>query len=452
MENKNSSFTLIELLVVIAIIGILTAIIVVSLGSASGSAKDARRKADINQMAKALMIYSTNNPDFLFPEDIAGCEIGGTSDPCGPEIMTALGKASSLRDPDSNKYYSYRSNGVCYKLLATTSENGEYSFDSCTGIYSLIINFPVNGVCGSSNDTIRISAPTEDLCLAGTATEVSGSGPWTWSCEGLHEGTDASCSAESVQAGFIDTGLGFYVMKYEAKESGGIPVSQTAGSPWVNITQEQAKVACESLGSRYHLISNEEWMALARNIEAQDINWSGGSVGSGFLSKGYAANSFHGDAFTNDAFAPTTGPGSEYNSARNTVTGDGTNRFKYRRTHYLSNGQVIWDLSGNAYDWTSTTSITDYLPPYSGAWREYDTITLWGSIGNQGPSNSSYNSTQYVGRIYTDYDGASPSGSIHAFLRGGLLDNGNSSGIYGLNLSYSPNYGYLNIGFRCAAD
>ncbi len=55
--ESSSAFTLIELLVVIAIIGILAGIIIVAMGSAQGSANDARRKADLNQLAKAVMIY-----------------------------------------------------------------------------------------------------------------------------------------------------------------------------------------------------------------------------------------------------------------------------------------------------------------------------------------------------------------------------------------------------------
>ncbi|MDD4409927.1 MAG: prepilin-type N-terminal cleavage/methylation domain-containing protein, partial [Candidatus Pacebacteria bacterium] len=60
---KYKAFTLIELLVVIAIIGILAGFIIVSMSSAQGAASDARRKADINQLSKAIMIYKTNNPD-----------------------------------------------------------------------------------------------------------------------------------------------------------------------------------------------------------------------------------------------------------------------------------------------------------------------------------------------------------------------------------------------------
>ncbi|MCX6721666.1 MAG: discoidin domain-containing protein, partial [Candidatus Staskawiczbacteria bacterium] len=57
------------------------------------------------------------------------------------------------------------------------------------------VNPAVNGVCGSANGGLFIGAPTTNLCSTGTASIVSGAGPWTWSCLGSGTGaTTASCS------------------------------------------------------------------------------------------------------------------------------------------------------------------------------------------------------------------------------------------------------------------
>ncbi len=54
---------------------------------------------------------------------------------------------------------------------------------------------PVNGVCGTSNGGTFTSAPTSNLCSTGSPTTVSGSGPWSWTCQGVNGGANASCSA-----------------------------------------------------------------------------------------------------------------------------------------------------------------------------------------------------------------------------------------------------------------
>ena len=53
----------------------------------------------------------------------------------------------------------------------------------------------VNGLCGASNNASFSSAPTTNLCSAGSASSVSGSGPWSWNCAGINSGATASCSA-----------------------------------------------------------------------------------------------------------------------------------------------------------------------------------------------------------------------------------------------------------------
>ena len=54
---KNKGFTLIELLVVISVIALLASIAIVALNSARSESRDAKRIADIRQIASALELY-----------------------------------------------------------------------------------------------------------------------------------------------------------------------------------------------------------------------------------------------------------------------------------------------------------------------------------------------------------------------------------------------------------
>lgn len=56
----------------------------------------------------------------------------------------------------------------------------------------------VNGVCGASNGVAANEAPEDGLCTSGTATALSGNGPWNWSCIGANSGMTVSCTAPLV--------------------------------------------------------------------------------------------------------------------------------------------------------------------------------------------------------------------------------------------------------------
>lgn len=55
-----------------------------------------------------------------------------------------------------------------------------------------------DGSCGSADGTWVSSAPSSNLCATGTASSVTGAGPWSWSCAGSSGGTTASCSANKI--------------------------------------------------------------------------------------------------------------------------------------------------------------------------------------------------------------------------------------------------------------
>ncbi len=49
--------------------------------------------------------------------------------------------------------------------------------------------------CGSSHTSIVTTAPAANLCNSGTPTSVTGTGPWSWICQGASNGPDADCVA-----------------------------------------------------------------------------------------------------------------------------------------------------------------------------------------------------------------------------------------------------------------
>jgi hypothetical protein len=127
---------------------------------------------------------------------------------------------------------------------------------------------------------------------------------------------------------------GFCVAQFEMKNVASVATSQAAGGPWVSVNQTNAKTACTSLGTGYDLISNPEWLTIAYEIEKTASNWSSGVVGTGMLNRG------HSDSSPNSALAvtDTNDPYTETGNNSGQAAGSG---WEQKRTHTLSNGQVV---------------------------------------------------------------------------------------------------------------
>ena len=210
-----------------------------------------------------------------------------------------------------------------------------------------------------------------------------------------------------------------YEMKCAADPTGvacsGQPLSQTANLAW-QATQATTRTVCSSLGSGYHLITNPEWMTLARNIETTTYNWSGGVLYSGSLNQGHGDGTPAGSlpASTDDDACSGTG------QTCSDILWD-----SQRRIHRLSNGEVIWDLAGNRREYVDWNVLNGR--PSSGTFAyigiNSQTPTAAMPAGSFQPANAALAGGNGIGSYYPGADG-----SGGAARRGGR--NGAAAGIF----------------------
>jgi prepilin-type N-terminal cleavage/methylation domain-containing protein len=121
MENK--SFTLIELLVVIAVIGMLSSIVLVSLGGVRAKSRDAKRISDLKQIQLAVELYYDTYGQY--PQPAGGWGVwSGHCPGYGNYDTYILGLEPWLsplpKDPkfdEGGQCYLYNSNGTDYIII-----------------------------------------------------------------------------------------------------------------------------------------------------------------------------------------------------------------------------------------------------------------------------------------------------------------------------------------------
>lgn len=95
--------------------------------------------------------------------------------------------------------------GLDYFTYKAVGTDGTYTLESTPATVYLHVDSAVAGLCGSSHTASLAAAPTSGLCTAGTASAVSGSGPWTWTCTGIKGGADVGCTTYASKSLFTLT-------------------------------------------------------------------------------------------------------------------------------------------------------------------------------------------------------------------------------------------------------
>ena len=246
----------------------------------------------------------------------------------------------------------------------------------------------------------------------------------------------------------------FCVMQYEAINNNGVPGFVPGVKPWRVISAIGAKGACESLGSGYQLISNEQWMTIAAQLASNDANWSGNSVGQGVLRTG------HTDGDPAEICPASTDVNMPYLEGSCDPKGQGGGEDEQDsqiRFHSLQNGKVIWDLSGNAWDLTSFVhkgrkptpdKNTDFMQVnLENTGIKLEQIIPTAAIKSYW--NDSWNNNQRIGMLRSGISNADS-----ALRRGGDLDSDTlgrrRAGIFAGNMNTSPDEGFGNGSFRCS--
>ncbi|MCL2474118.1 MAG: hypothetical protein FWF23_04365, partial [Alphaproteobacteria bacterium] len=136
---------------------------------------------------------------------------GGTSITCSAVLIIdgACGAA------DSVSIHTAPDTALCSAGNATAViQDGNTWKWGCTGINGgTTINTcsapkMIDGACGSADGTNAYTEPTANMCTEGIQSEFSNTDPWTWTCDGINGGTDATCTVNKTVNGGCGTADG----------------------------------------------------------------------------------------------------------------------------------------------------------------------------------------------------------------------------------------------------
>ena len=197
-----------------------------NLGSAGGdiavSAVDrgASAAATVACDAQHVQKWEKSCGEAGYPATYVGKIVGETRVGCADNTLHDVWVTNTCAPPDAASGQTAKTDGVCgaasnnefdesptaslcgQGIPSPVSGDGPWTW-ACSGVNggdaaACIARrhvAPTHGACGPANGVAVAAAPVSELCNGGKASSISGSGPWTWSCEGSDKGRSESCIA-----------------------------------------------------------------------------------------------------------------------------------------------------------------------------------------------------------------------------------------------------------------
>lgn len=494
MKNRKNAFTLVELIIVIVILAILSTIWFISFQSYIKDARNTNRIQNLSLISNSIDLFSIKSTRLPIPKDRVDLYLSWKLI-WYQWVLTnehfQIFNMTNVTDPLDRSNYLYYTDKKKWQVLWYLEWKDLYYLNSTKYNW----RYPI-----SRWNALGILLKRSDL-----RTPLNYTYSWvlhvdSWSTireQFLPFNFWANNNGNHCSEWFIEVPWNplyvwssFCVMKYEAKIKWqndweylfnnfssnpslfdiAIPESRASWTPWVQIKQVDAIEKCQKLWKNYHLLTNNEWMAIAWNIESNVENWT---------SKTYWRWEIYSWNNDTEPWKALSWSENDNDGYFNTLDSFST-KFDQKRTLELPNWSIIWDFAWNVREMTSDTietlkvpnsangldDIREYSnnPPNENANISYQ-LEYINDINSWNISPSWFNSVNGIGWYYYyedtnakksvsclsyDKDDCSLTSNISWYIRWWSVKSTYISWLYALTFSYSPEVHNKAIWFRCA--
>ena len=491
-EYRKSAFTLVELIVVITILAILWTIGFLSFQSYNVFARDSVRLWNLKTLESGLWIMYVQSWNYAVPDNAVEVSSWSTVVILQWEVWKWVQRATKTsqwiwKDPLTEQLITYwtNKNYSKYELMTflewdeamlssplnemfaqdinkiktlwssvwlltdenwtpiekITSIQDEWKLDLATNTESYVAHF-------SDTDSQTFSGSTmNDLLVYKNQNQTNWCSLWFIKVPWNSEFNTTDFCVAKYEMSYIDANTpnstwGWTDWNTTHYDSIKTAISIAWKYPIADITQWDAITECSKIWG--HLITNNEWMTIARNVEAEPVNWK---LKADWVTK-YLPNGVSWDTVLG---CNRTGWNTE-TKIYATTTWSPCDWWKNKLK--LSNWEEIYDLSWNVWEYVNKANTIDWSDfnlwqtsfSWSSNWIDWDDNWIYDEI-----DMLKYGSKKLLWKInwmwslyYSNWVAS------NIFVHGAGANNGSHAGVFALYLNRTSSNSDRGAGFRCA--